>query len=274
MPLETKSTALVAFETHDSELEALLAQAKATLAEKEKKLKEQEAAKSGSRKQKLQGLTIPWRSDAGERSSDLFPLKMDIATGTINLDTNKIHAKSSPKRDNDNTNGSSFGQSSLLPEIEKKIGQYDPTVKRKSLSALAKEKEQTAGKRWFGMKAPVMTQELKNDLRVLQLRGVIDPKRFYKKDTTSKQLPKYFEVGTVIEGPTEFYSSRMTKKERRTNIVDELMADKQARDYFKRKVSEIHTRNSSGNKRWYSENSHGKGKKWAKSSKVSKSKRK
>ncbi|KAI9501976.1 Fcf2 pre-rRNA processing-domain-containing protein, partial [Coemansia spiralis] len=123
--------------------------------------------------------------------------------------------------------------------------------KRKSLSALAKEKEQTAGKRWFGMKAPVMTQELKNDLRVLQLRGVIDPKRFYKKDTTSKQLPKYFEVGTVIEGPTEFYSSRMTKKERRTNIVDELMADKQARDYFKRKVSEIHTRNSSGNKRWY-----------------------
>ncbi|KAJ2906996.1 rrna-processing protein fcf2 [Coemansia aciculifera] len=127
----------------------------------------------------------------------------------------------------------------------------DPTVKRLTRSEITKDKEQTAGKKWFGMKAPVLTPELKNDLRVLQLRNVLDPKRFYKKDSSAKKIPKYFEVGTVIEGPTEFYSSRMTKKERKSTLVDELLADKQARDYFKRKVNEIHAHNVSGGKNWY-----------------------
>ncbi|KAJ2289642.1 rrna-processing protein fcf2, partial [Coemansia sp. RSA 2706] len=61
----------------------------------------------------------------------------------------------------------------------------------------------------------------------------------------------YFEMGTIIEGPTEFYSSRLTKKERRQNLVDELLADKNARDYFKRKVSDIHAHNESGGKKWH-----------------------
>lgn len=33
----------------------------------------------------------------------------------------------------------------------------------------------------------------------------MDPKRFYKSADHSK-FPKYFQFGTVVEGPTEFYS--------------------------------------------------------------------
>ena len=43
------------------------------------------------------------------------------------------------------------------------------------------------------MKAPEMTDELKNELQVIQLRSALDPKHFYKR-SEMKSLPKYFEV--------------------------------------------------------------------------------
>lgn len=38
-----------------------------------------------------------------------------------------------------------------------------------------------------------MTDEIKNDLAVLQMRSVLDPKHFYKKNDL-KVPPKYFQV--------------------------------------------------------------------------------
>ncbi|KND02824.1 uncharacterized protein SPPG_01905 [Spizellomyces punctatus DAOM BR117] len=99
------------------------------------------------------------------------------------------------------------------------------------------EKE-TAGPKWFDMPAPDMTEEIKRDLHILKSRAVIDPKRHYKKGTM-KALPKFFQIGTIVQGPTEFFSSRLTRKERRDNIVDELLADNQAKSYYKRKFLEI-----------------------------------
>jgi len=40
---------------------------------------------------------------------------------------------------------------------------------------------------------------------MLRLRGAFDPKRFYKSADGTK-FPKYFQMGTVVEGPTDFYS--------------------------------------------------------------------
>ncbi|KAJ2697598.1 dTDP-fucopyranose mutase [Coemansia sp. IMI 209128] len=210
----------------DSELELLLSQAKQALAQKEAELEQTKALGNAKSAKQASALSVPMRLETGSdhRSSPL--IKMNSKSGVA-----KLSAKTLEK-----------------PEYREK---EDPTVKRATHSEIAKDKEQTAGKKWFGMKAPVLTPELKNDLRVLQLRNVLDPKRFYKKDASAKKIPKYFEVGTIIEGPTEFYSSRLTKKERKTTLVDELLADKQARDYFKRKVNEIHAHNVSGGKNWY-----------------------
>ena len=46
-------------------------------------------------------------------------------------------------------------------------------------------------------------------------------------------------IGTVIEGPHEFKSSRLTKKERKQTIVDEILNDSQIKSYSKRKFLDI-----------------------------------
>ncbi|KAF9971558.1 hypothetical protein BGZ73_005493 [Actinomortierella ambigua] len=113
-------------------------------------------------------------------------------------------------------------------------------------------REKTTGKGWFDMPQQVLTPELKRDLQILKLRNVLDPKRFYKREEKGKpKFPKYFQVGTVIEGNTEFYSSRLTKKERATTITGEVMKDVAGRDYYKRKFDEIQETKQSGGKRFY-----------------------
>ena len=53
------------------------------------------------------------------------------------------------------------------------------------------------GDQWFNLPATEVTEEIKNDLEVLQMRGALDPKRFYKKNS-NKELPKYFQVGRYV----------------------------------------------------------------------------
>jgi hypothetical protein len=92
------------------------------------------------------------------------------------------------------------------------------------------------------MKAPEMTDELKKDIHILKSRGVLDPKRHYKKETFVQ--PKFFQMGTVIEGPTEYYSSRLNRKERKERIVEELVEDNEQRMYFKKKFLEVQDKKS------------------------------
>ncbi|KAB2092925.1 hypothetical protein ES319_A02G063200v1 [Gossypium barbadense] len=116
---------------------------------------------------------------------------------------------------------------------------------------LRKQVKDTAGTAWFDMPAPTLTPELKKDLQLLKLRGAIDPKRHYKKESKSKALPKYFQVGTVVESVTAYYSGRMTKKEKKPTLADELLSDPAVRQYRKRKVREIEERyRPAGNEKW------------------------
>jgi hypothetical protein len=59
------------------------------------------------------------------------------------------------------------------------------------------------------------------------------------------------QVGTVVEGAAEFYSSRMTKKERKQTIVDEIMGDDTSRPYLKKKYREVQMKRQSGGKNYY-----------------------
>ncbi|KFO98666.1 Deoxynucleotidyltransferase terminal-interacting protein 2, partial [Calypte anna] len=130
-------------------------------------------------------------------------------------------------------------KSIITPDFEKK--ECVPPF-RQSLHQLKKqhraEREKTTGDGWFGMKAPEITSELKNDLKVLKMRASLDPKHFYKKNDRDG-LPKYFQVGTVVDSPIDFYHSRIPKKQRKRTIVDELLADSEFRRYNKKKYQEI-----------------------------------
>ncbi|XP_024006977.1 rRNA-processing protein fcf2 [Eutrema salsugineum] len=126
-----------------------------------------------------------------------------------------------------------------------------PTDPRKINKMSRKNLKDSAGPDWYDMPAPTMTPELKRDLQMLKLRNVLDPSQHYKRVVSrSKLAEKYFQVGTVIEPSQEFYG-RLTKKNRKSTLADELVSDPKTAQYRKRKVREIEEKNRDvQNKKW------------------------
>jgi Fcf2 pre-rRNA processing len=87
----------------------------------------------------------------------------------------------------------------------------------------------TAGAAWFDMRPTPLTDEVRYDVAVIRNRSALNPKRFYKSmDWKKKQgapASGMIQVGTVVEGSAEFYSSRLTQAQRRGNVTDELLAN-------------------------------------------------
>jgi len=110
--------------------------------------------------------------------------------------------------------------------------------KRKEKAIRKRERERTKGAKWYGLPATELTDEVKHDLEVLQMRSVLDPKHFYKKNDL-KVLPKYFQIGKVMDSPLDYYNNRCTKKERKRTLVDELLADAEFNKYNKRRYKQI-----------------------------------
>ncbi|XP_056115576.1 deoxynucleotidyltransferase terminal-interacting protein 2 isoform X2 [Rhinichthys klamathensis goyatoka] len=178
-------------------------------------------------------------------SSSIDPgLKMKELGGLyISFDGNKPKNpfNSSQTQKNPNNQDELLKKSVIVPDFEKKDAV--PPYKESKHAAKHKrkaEREKTTGDGWFNMKAPELTEELKNDLKAQQMRSAMDPKRFYKKNDR-EGFPKYFQVGTVVDSPVDFYNSRIPKKQRKRTIVEELLADAEFRSYNKRKYQEIMT---------------------------------
>ncbi|KNG52569.1 rrna-processing protein fcf2 [Stemphylium lycopersici] len=113
------------------------------------------------------------------------------------------------------------------------------------------EKKATAGAQWFNMPKTDLTSELRRDLQLLKMRSVLDPKRHYKKDNSKSDVPAFSQVGTIIEGATEFYSSRLKNKDRKQTMLEEVIAQEQDSGRFNRKYQDIQTTKSSGKKAHY-----------------------
>lgn len=96
-----------------------------------------------------------------------------------------------------------------------------------------------------------MTPELKRDLQLLRMRSVLDPKRHYKRENLRNRVPEFSEVGTIIEGPTEYFSARLTRKERKQTFAEEILAGRVATHRFKTKYNEIQEAKTSGKKAYY-----------------------
>ncbi|NXX12574.1 TDIF2 protein, partial [Podargus strigoides] len=187
--------------------------------------------------------------DLLKNKSDILHLSSSIDPGLnikklgglyISFDAKKQKPRSSViKQPKEKKKDQLLQKSVITPDFEKK--ECVPPF-RESLHQLKKqrraEREKTTGDGWFGMKAPEITSELKNDLKVLKMRASLDPKHFYKKNDRDG-LPKYFQVGTVVDSPIDFYHSRIPKKQRKRTIVEELLADSEFRRYNKKKYQEI-----------------------------------
>ena len=148
--------------------------------------------------------------------------------------------------------------------LNRKIEEFDPAValkKVKTPSSIAIQKEQgrsgaipttfsssfrktakkqrdnSAGRGWFGMTPTPMSDQLKTDLAIIRNRNYLDPKKFYK--SADSFNGKVLQVGTVIEGSSEFYSSRLTNRERKQNLTEEIMSDPTVANYAKRKYYDM-----------------------------------
>lgn len=83
------------------------------------------------------------------------------------------------------------------------------------------------------------------------MRSILDPKRHYKKDNSRPDVPAFSQVGTIIEGPTEFYSGRINNKDRKKTFVEEVLAQEEKTGRFKKKYNEIQQAKTSGKKAFY-----------------------
>ncbi|KAL2830629.1 Fcf2 pre-rRNA processing-domain-containing protein [Aspergillus pseudoustus] len=130
-------------------------------------------------------------------------------------------------------------------------GTQSLALERKFPKLSSKKDKPTAGSDWFDLPKTELTPELKRDLQLLRMRSILDPKRHYKKESGKAQPPNYSQVGTIIEGPTEFFSGRIVKRDRKKTFVDEALALEQATKRFASRYNDVQDRKKSGKKAFY-----------------------
>ncbi|XP_065669300.1 deoxynucleotidyltransferase terminal-interacting protein 2 isoform X2 [Hydra vulgaris] len=142
-------------------------------------------------------------------------------------------------------------KSVLTSDLEKRVcapkmfeSKHSKQVKRKKIA------EETAGKGWYNLPKTEVTEEIKRDLQIIKMRGVLDGKHHYKRNDSNK-LPKYFQIGTIVEGAHEFYNSRVPNKKRKATIVDELLNDAEFRRKNKKNFLQLQKKKMSGGKKFY-----------------------
>lgn len=94
---------------------------------------------------------------------------------------------------------------------------------------------------------------LKRDLQLLKMRSTWDPKRHYKTDNQKAMVPEYSQVGTILEGPTEYYSSRISKRNRKRSFVEEVLAAEEGTGRFANKYNDIQASKTSGRRGYYNQ---------------------
>ncbi|CEL01563.1 hypothetical protein ASPCAL01144 [Aspergillus calidoustus] len=124
-------------------------------------------------------------------------------------------------------------------------------IERTVPRTISKKEKPTAGSDWFDLPKTELTPELKRDLQLLRMRSILDPKRHYKKESGKAQPPKYSQVGTIIEGPTEFFSGRIVKRDRKKTFVEEALALEQSTKRFESRYNDVQDKKKSGKKAFY-----------------------
>ncbi|MCJ1276893.1 hypothetical protein MMC21_004700 [Puttea exsequens] len=116
---------------------------------------------------------------------------------------------------------------------------------------VVKGKRATAGPDFFDLPRTDVTPELKRDLQLLKMRSILDPHQHYKRDNSKNPIPEYSQVGTIVEGPTEYFSSRIPNKKRKRTFVEEVLAGEGSTGRFRQKYNEIQSSKTSGKKAYH-----------------------
>ncbi|KAI8033933.1 hypothetical protein M5D96_013307, partial [Drosophila gunungcola] len=124
---------------------------------------------------------------------------------------------------------------SLNPDLDQSKALIN-VGKRQQLILNRAERAKTKGSGWFHLPATEVTEKMRNDLKIIQMRSVLNPRQFYKKNDL-KILPKYFQVGTVTQTVSNTFKEQKATKTK--SIVDELLEDESFQKFNKKKYSEV-----------------------------------
>ncbi|KAK1236848.1 hypothetical protein MKX08_007796 [Trichoderma sp. CBMAI-0020] len=106
----------------------------------------------------------------------------------------------------------------------------------------------TAGADWFDLPKTNMTAEFKRDWQLLRMRNVLDPK--HQRKNLRASAPVYSQVGKVIASPTDPFSARLSRKERKQTLLEGVMVAHND-NKLASKYSDIQERKRSGRKAFY-----------------------
>lgn len=106
----------------------------------------------------------------------------------------------------------------------------------------------TAGSDWFNLPKTDLTPQFKRDWQILRMRNVLDPSQ--QKKSLRAQPPAYSQVGEIIAGPTDYFSGRLTRKEKKRTLLEEAMGANN-KDKLKGKYAGIQKSKTSGKKAFY-----------------------
>lgn len=241
----------------DLDIEALLSAAKTNLA---KKQTPQNTYKKNSESNTLEPILPPSPPEdkSDPTKAKIQEIKATIASiPTLAVEEDVLQSSKPYQKSYENKNKAAKTDDVQFRTVA------DPVLVKQ---AAKKAKASVAGDKWFNMPSAELTPELKRDLQLLQMRQALDPKRHYKKNTldfnvnlldddddslgangvkkkkSTKNL--FVQQGTIVEDKSEFFSARMTNKERKKTFAQELLASDKTKTYFKRKYEEILTEKS------------------------------
>ncbi|KAF4467579.1 hypothetical protein FALBO_5558 [Fusarium albosuccineum] len=167
----------------------------------------------------------------GSASADLVP----AAAGGVKPDAGTVVQHQQQPANSSSSSGSKKSDLSVRAPPQPQMG---PKTKEKT----------TAGSDWFDLPKTNLTPEFKRDWQLLRMRGILDPKN--QKKALRASAPEYSQVGEIIAGPTEFYSARLTRKERKGSMLEEVMSSYDS-NKFTNKYAGIQKQKSSGKKGFY-----------------------
>ena len=99
------------------------------------------------------------------------------------------------------------------------------------------ENKRTTGPKWFNMKAPELTTELKQELKAVQLGKLSEPFQFHKKNDR-KGYAKFFQIGTIQDNILDGKANRLKKSEIKNNIAEQLLDFDLEQNFTLRKFNE------------------------------------
>ena len=99
------------------------------------------------------------------------------------------------------------------------------------------ENKRTTGPKWFNMKAPELTTELKQELKAVQLGNLSQPFQFHKKNDR-KGYAKFFQIGTIQDNILDGKANRLKKSEIKNSIAEQLLDYDLEQNFTLRKFNE------------------------------------